>query len=546
MDTLSGQYGFNTKTELKEAMYSTGKTKFGQGSARNEVLFGEDGLKAGATKEEFMERIQEIGFDSDIANACWEVLNMDTDGDSADVIDEEEYNKLITMYGSDFNGEQIDELNEITVGSFYTLLNTPRDVYDSSADGTGAVVDNPSQPSVSPEASAAPENEAEDDNVNTRLITFMSNFINEVDELLTNSDTEFSDVINLAKHYNFSEYTDNPPTSAQEIEYRSQMVDKAISMYTYAETPDDISSLNDSTNLLDVIYASFDDNDLREQKLTDLFTTISEIKLDTTESNVDWGQYDMSQCLQQLLNNQYTNADIQALFSQKGGVENIISEVMNLDSSSQKQYLDALLNSMLNVEENEDAAPDSSVDSNNTTQNVRPMTDDTPISDTSASYFADKINGSLPFQNMDYTALQNVLSNQNLSQEDILKIWTTYSEKYGNLLENLDLASNVTMKNSTIETLTDIAIEQAQNGNTEAITILAKELKASSDNMRFSPDHFMSYFFENIDTKTLSIITQEYSQVNNNSTLASDLNGFISFGRVAGYVKQVEEAMSIL
>ena len=122
IEKLSGQYGYDTVTELKEGMKATGLTSFGQGGARQEVIFGEDELQAGVSKDDFLDRIVEIGFDSDIANACWEVLNYDTDGDSSDIIDEEEYENLIKMYGSDFNGERDDELSKITVGSLYTML----------------------------------------------------------------------------------------------------------------------------------------------------------------------------------------------------------------------------------------------------------------------------------------------------------------------------------------------------------------------------------------------------------------------------------------
>ncbi len=555
MDKLSGQYGFDTRTELKEAMYDTGKTKFGQGSARAEVLFGDDGLQAGATKEEFLDRIQEIGFSSDIANACWEVLNIDTDGDSADIIDEDEYNKLIAMYGSDFNGERDDELDEITVGSLYTFLSSPRDVSTSSSGDSSDVTSVDPSVTTEPDGSVSDdtegnndevEGEDEDEYVNNRLISFMSNFIEDVNDLLNDGDVQFEDVLNLARSYDFAEFSDTEPTSAQEIEYRSQLVDKAISMYSYATTPEEISSLNDATGIVDVIYTSFDDNDLRTQKLQDLFETVSSVEIESESSGVDWGQYDYQQAFEQLVNGNYTNADILEMFNEKGGSDKVISEIMKLDSESQKKYLDALMSSILNVGEVQGDEPAEPEANEETDEFVRPASDDTPISDTSATYFADKINGGLPFQNMDYSALQDVLNNQNFSQEDIIEIWSKYSEKHGNLLENLNYSLNVTAKNQATEELANIAIEQAKAGNEEAISLLAKELKASSKNMKFAPDHFMSYFFENIDTKTLSIIVQEYSQLNDGDSMAKDIGGFISFGKVNDYVKQIEEAMSLL
>ena len=128
---ISGQYGYDTVTELKEGMKATGLTSFGLDGARQEVIFGEDELQAGASKDDFIDRIVEIGFDSDIANACWEILNYNTDGDSSDIIDEDEYENLIRMYGSDFRGERDDELSKITVGSLYTMLDKPREEDDN-------------------------------------------------------------------------------------------------------------------------------------------------------------------------------------------------------------------------------------------------------------------------------------------------------------------------------------------------------------------------------------------------------------------------------
>ncbi len=553
---LSGQYGYTNQTEIKEAMKETGYTKFGKGGKRTESIFGEGALQAGATKEEFIDRIQEIGFSSDIANACWEVLNYNTEGDSADIIDEEELNQLLLMYGSDVHGERGDEIDEITVGSLYTMLNQPRNVDTSSVLNTSSSTTTTTTSGTTQSTSAATTNDESEPEVNERLVGIMTRFEEDFNELMNSGDVTFEKVIRFANSYGFDEFCETKPTTAEEIQYRSKFVNMAIDLFSSAGSAQDVSDLNNSTNIMDLIYTSFEDNDLREQKLQDLFSTVSNLELDSSESDVDWGKYDMTQSLEQLLNGEYTNADIQNLFSEKGGVENVISEIMKLDSSQQRKYLDALMNSLLNVEEveandpadpNNEVSPEGSGESETDNAYVRPATDDTPLSDTSAIYFADKINGGLPFQILDCSALQDVLNNQNLSQEDIIKIWSKYSEKYDeNLLENANMTLNVAAKNQAIEELTDIAIEQAKAGNAEAISLLANELKASCKNMKFTPDHFMSYFFENIDTETLALITQEYSQLNNGASLASDIEGFIAFGKVADYAKQVDEAMSIL
>ena len=68
--------------------------------------------------------MEEIGLNEDIAQACWDVLNIDTEGDSLGVIDEDELDKLLEMFGSDANGEELDEIDKITLGSLYTKLDS--------------------------------------------------------------------------------------------------------------------------------------------------------------------------------------------------------------------------------------------------------------------------------------------------------------------------------------------------------------------------------------------------------------------------------------
>ncbi len=128
ISNISGVGSFNSVAELKEAMGQNDAVHFGKESKRSESIFGDEGLQAGATKDDFLQRISEIGLDEDIANACWEVLNIDSEGDSADIIDEDELNKLMVMFGSDSNGESDDEISKITLGSLYTHLNSPREV----------------------------------------------------------------------------------------------------------------------------------------------------------------------------------------------------------------------------------------------------------------------------------------------------------------------------------------------------------------------------------------------------------------------------------
>ncbi len=155
---LSGAHGFTSAQEVKDAMNQNAAVHFGKDSKRSESIFGENGLQAGATKDDFMERFEELGLDEDIASACWELLNIDTEGDSADIIDEEELDKLMAMFGSDAKGQSGDEIDEITLGSLYTNLASPKDA--SSVDSTDTKTDVDKSETTADEAQTTTEDQS--------------------------------------------------------------------------------------------------------------------------------------------------------------------------------------------------------------------------------------------------------------------------------------------------------------------------------------------------------------------------------------------------
>ena len=550
MDNSISQYGFNSTSDLEKAMKDTGLTKFGKGSVRNVSIFGEDGLQAGATKEDFIDRITEIGFDSNIANACWEILNCNTDDDSKDVIDEDELEQLLLMYGSDFNGEKGDEINKITVGSLYTFINAPRETegeIDSSSDDldiTGAEnKENEETPKAEDEDNITPSTsdsgDSNSDAANIELTNLMSEFTDELNTLLESGDYSSDDIINFAKNYDFNKLLENETSSADEVKYRSEFIDSATKLYeSYinSNNPDmeQLKELNDDVKLTDLIINSFNDQDLRNQKFDNFFDTLNSMEVESKSSGVDWSKYDTQEALDLLSEGNYTNADMKELIENKGGIENIIDEVTKYNDDIQKQYLDAIFKTMTNGEittdkTNESEAMDPTPNETGEAENTNPTASETlnenVISDKEALTIASELvsNGQINKEN-----INNLLNNNEYSQADIVKILETFNENNGSFFNAIDSNYLLDDRTNHINQFADILISQAENGNDNAINLLTKELKSSTGIRLGGSDDYITRLFNTSSDELIAQIVKAYPEINNNADIKKDIEKIFS------------------
>ena len=550
MDNSISQYGFNSTSDLEKAMKDTGLTKFGKGSVRNVSIFGEDGLQAGATKEDFIDRITEIGFDSNIANACWEILNYNTDDDSKDVIDEDELEQLLLMYGSDFNGEKGDEINKITVGSLYTFINVPRETegeIDSSSDDldiTGAEnKENEETPKAEDEDNITPSTsdsgDSNSDATNIELTNLMSEFTDELNTLLESGDYSSDDIINFAKNYDFNKLLENETSSADEVKYRSEFIDSATKLYeSYINSNnpnmEQLKELNDDVKLTDLIINSFNDQDLRNQKFDNFFDALNSMEAESKSSGVDWSKYNTQEALDLLSEGNYTNADMKELIEDKGGIENIIDEVTKYNDDIQKQYLDAIFKTMTNGEittdkTNESEAMDPTPNETGEAKNTNPTASETLneniISDKEALTIASELvsNGQINKEN-----INNLLNNNEYSQADIVKILETFNENNGSFFNAIDSNYLLDDRTNHINQFADILISQAENGNDNAINLLTKELKSSTGIRLGGSDDYITRLFNTSSDELIAQIVKAYPEINNNADIKKDIEKIFS------------------
>ena len=213
------------------------------------------------------------------------------------------------------------------------------------------------------------------------------------------------------------------------------------------------------------------------------------------------------------------------------------SYILTSTKQLQKQYLNSLMGSMLNVEET----------AGGEAAGNRPTADDTPLSDESAAYFADTIADKTILQYVNYDNIEYILDNENLSQEDIVKIVKSYDDKHGALLSTMCYGVDAVMNKDAINEMTDILVEQAKAGNTDAINILAENLHASGTTLFGSIDYFTERFFETVDSRTLACIVQAYPSVNDKANISDDFpEGAINTGKYKDLLDKIKDARALL
>ena len=96
---MIGAHDFKPNMDLKQASSKNASGVLEQSKDYGSI-FGQNNEQKETTKEEFMERFADFGFDDEIANACWDVLNIDPNDDS-DNIDDSELERLIGAFSSE-------------------------------------------------------------------------------------------------------------------------------------------------------------------------------------------------------------------------------------------------------------------------------------------------------------------------------------------------------------------------------------------------------------------------------------------------------------
>lgn len=131
-------FGYDNYKDLKKEI---GRTKDEDGKrlsssrsdAASESIFNKDEKEV--TKDDFLDRLEEIGLDDDAASAMWEILNIDSNDVSEDILDSSEIDKLIQMYGDDIDSDTDWDAksDSVSIKSFLKYVGDEKEVKESTS-----------------------------------------------------------------------------------------------------------------------------------------------------------------------------------------------------------------------------------------------------------------------------------------------------------------------------------------------------------------------------------------------------------------------------
>ena len=140
-------FGYDSYRDLKKDIgntkdangdkFSSSKSEYAQ-----ESIFSSEDKEV--TKEDFLDRLEEIGLNDDAASAMWEILNIDTSEESLDILDTSEIDNLLQMYGDDINIDidEDEEIQDLTLQGFLENLGDENEIKTDDRTDTSELLEN--------------------------------------------------------------------------------------------------------------------------------------------------------------------------------------------------------------------------------------------------------------------------------------------------------------------------------------------------------------------------------------------------------------------
>lgn len=140
-------FGYDSYRDLKKDIgntkdangdkFSSSKSEYAQ-----ESIFSSEDKEV--TKEDFLDRLEEIGLNDDAASAMWEILNIDTSEESLDILDTSEIDNLLQMYGDDINLDidEDEEIQDLTLQGFLENLGDENEIKTDDKTDTSELLEN--------------------------------------------------------------------------------------------------------------------------------------------------------------------------------------------------------------------------------------------------------------------------------------------------------------------------------------------------------------------------------------------------------------------
>ena len=136
----------------------------------------------------------------------------------------------------------------------------------------------------------------------------------------------------------------------------------------------------------------------------------------------------------------------------------------------------------------------------------------------------------------------SIMNNENLTSSDWVQIIKCYNEQYGSFIKDVDDDFSGDTQDQYQTKIANVLLEAAENGDSEAIDLLCKELYNCTAGQWLTADEFVAEIFKNASDEVLAQIARRYNSVTG-SDIFKDIKGDFSFEIEDNYIARLNDAI---
>ncbi len=154
---------------------------------------------------------------------------------------------------------------------------------------------------------------------------------------------------------------------------------------------------------------------------------------------------------------------------------------------------------------------------------------ETVYKEVNAEAYADQLYEAMKGAGTDESTLKSILNDDQISDEDLVKIVQAYEKKYGQdaggkgLITRIENETSGSLQSELTSKIGQRLISAAENGDEDAIDVICKEIYSGTAGQMNTANDFLDAIFATEDEDVLYNINERYGKVNNGRDLITDI-----------------------
>ena len=171
------------------------------------------------------------------------------------------------------------------------------------------------------------------------------------------------------------------------------------------------------------------------------------------------------------------------------------------------------------------------------------------ISDTDAQIYASQLHDAMKggiFGGLgtDDEQFASIMNNDNLTADDWVKIISEYNKKdSSSFIQDVNADFSGETQDKYQAKIAEVLLEAAENGNSEAIDLLCKEMHNATGGMSGTADEFIDAILKSGKDDIIAKIARRYKE-QTNTDIFKDIKGDFSFGTEDEYLEIINNAIA--